>query len=248
MRTDQDYPLQYKNWLIKSWGLRTLLKKKPTGTMDFLYVLLCYHWEQCPKAYADEKQWLYVSVVQLLGFVSGCRPISILDTQEKKSKMSEKQQLTGSVKWCKVSFLNDQSQWSSDDVENIDICIAKCQRFKRKISAPEGKISPTPPRGAKKRRIVSSAKEDRFNDKGSARESDDDTGPNSGYSSVDSLDNDTNPMFDMEDNSVDHDGSEKLSYDSNYKPTFNNEDCIFIKDHVDDVYDAGLENTGALLW
>ncbi|KAI1931890.1 hypothetical protein LOZ66_006984, partial [Ophidiomyces ophidiicola] len=243
-----DYPLQYKNRLIKSWGLRTLPKKKPTGTTDFLYVLLRYHWERCPKAYADEKQRLYVSVVQLLAFVSGCRPVSILDTRGKKSKMSEKQQPTGRAKRCKVSFLNDQSQGSGDDVENIDIRIAKCQRFKRKISAPEGKISPTPPRGAKKRRIVSSAKEDRFNDKGSASESGDDTGPNSGYSSVDSLDDDTDPMFDTEDNSVDHDGSEEPGYDSDYKPTFKNEDCTFIKDHVDDAYDAGPENTGALLW
>ncbi|KAI1908739.1 hypothetical protein LOZ65_006603 [Ophidiomyces ophidiicola] len=206
--------LNYKNRIIQSWGLRKLPKRKPTGTTDFLYALLRFHWEKCPRAYADEKQRLYVSVVQLLAFVSGCRPVSILDTraisQVKKRKTSERKQVAGSSKRLKMSSSLAKSQVSP--VKNDNECNSGSD-----TSFPS-------------------------NDGGDYS----DTNP--GYDSVDSLDDDADPMFDAESTLNYNNGAEESDGESGDESISKNDDASFIKDHIDDAYDAGPENTGALLW
>ncbi|KAI1943088.1 hypothetical protein LOZ66_000783 [Ophidiomyces ophidiicola] len=202
--------LNYKNRIIKSWGLRKLPKRKPTGTTDFLYALLRFHWERCPRAYADEKQRLYVSVVQLLAFVSGCRPVSILDTRTKakanKRKTSEGQEATRSSKRLKMSSI-PKRQVSS--VKNDNRCSSRSDET---CSSDGGNYSST----------------------------------DQGYDSVDSLDDDADPMFNAE-STLHYDEDEESNCDSGYESISKNDDT-FIKDHIDDAYDAGPENTGALLW
>ncbi|EDN05685.1 predicted protein [Histoplasma mississippiense (nom. inval.)] len=78
-------PPQYKNIVIKRWGLRRRPKRKPSGTKDDVYRILHAHWTRCTKAYADEKQRLYVAAGILLSFISGGRLVSLFDTRIKTS-------------------------------------------------------------------------------------------------------------------------------------------------------------------
>ncbi|KAG5296486.1 hypothetical protein I7I50_09670 [Histoplasma capsulatum G186AR] len=75
--------LNYKNVVIKRWGLRRRPKRKPSGTKDDVYRILHAHWTRCTKAYADEKQRLYVAAGILLSFISGGRLVSLFDTRIK---------------------------------------------------------------------------------------------------------------------------------------------------------------------
>ncbi|OJD15954.1 hypothetical protein ACJ73_08928 [Blastomyces percursus] len=65
---------------IKRWGRP---RRKPSGTKDDVYRNLHTHWTRCTKAYADEKQRLYVAAGILLSFISGARLVSLFDTRIK---------------------------------------------------------------------------------------------------------------------------------------------------------------------
>ncbi|KAL2359143.1 hypothetical protein RJZ56_008020 [Blastomyces dermatitidis] len=58
---------QYKNVVIKRWGLRRRPKRKPSGTKDDVYRILHSHWTRCI----------------LLSFISGARLVSLFDTRIK---------------------------------------------------------------------------------------------------------------------------------------------------------------------
>ncbi|OJD21511.1 hypothetical protein ACJ73_07150 [Blastomyces percursus] len=75
--------LNYKNVVIKRWGLRRRLKRKPSGTKDDVYRILHSQWTRCTKAYADEKQRHYVATGILLSFIFGARLVSLFDTRIK---------------------------------------------------------------------------------------------------------------------------------------------------------------------
>ncbi|KAK2797607.1 hypothetical protein FQN50_009120 [Emmonsiellopsis sp. PD_5] len=78
--------LNYINWLGKKvWKLRVLPKEKPTGDKDDVYRILHTHWVRCPRAYADERQRLQVSVGILMSMF-GQRLVSLFDTSVGKSK------------------------------------------------------------------------------------------------------------------------------------------------------------------
>ncbi|EDN09494.1 predicted protein [Histoplasma mississippiense (nom. inval.)] len=75
--------LNYKNVVIKRWGLRRRRRRGTSGTKDDVYRILHAHWTRCTKAYADEKQRLYVAAGILLSFISGGRLVSLFDTRIK---------------------------------------------------------------------------------------------------------------------------------------------------------------------
>ncbi|EDN03883.1 predicted protein [Histoplasma mississippiense (nom. inval.)] len=75
--------LNYKNVVIKRWGLRRRRRRGTSGTKDDVYRILHAHWTRCTKAYADEKQRLYVAAGILLSFISGARLVSLFDTRIK---------------------------------------------------------------------------------------------------------------------------------------------------------------------
>ncbi|QSS56097.1 hypothetical protein I7I53_04204 [Histoplasma capsulatum var. duboisii H88] len=77
--------LNYKNVVIKRWGLRQQPKRKPSSTKDNVYHILHAHWTRCTKAYADEKQRLYVAAGILLSFISSGRLVSLFNTRIKTS-------------------------------------------------------------------------------------------------------------------------------------------------------------------
>jgi hypothetical protein len=56
---------------------------KPSGNKDDIYRILLGHWTRCTKAYADEKQRLYVATGILLSYISGSRLVSLFDTRVK---------------------------------------------------------------------------------------------------------------------------------------------------------------------
>jgi hypothetical protein len=62
-------------------GLRTRPKRKPSSNKDDIYRILIGHWTRCTKAYADEKQRLYVATGILLSYISGSRLVSLFDTR-----------------------------------------------------------------------------------------------------------------------------------------------------------------------
>ncbi|KAL2374414.1 hypothetical protein RJ035_004475 [Blastomyces gilchristii] len=76
-------PTQYKNIVIKRWGLRRRARRKPSGIKDNVYHILHAHWTRCTKAYADEKQRLYIAAGILLSFISSGRLVSLFDTRIK---------------------------------------------------------------------------------------------------------------------------------------------------------------------
>ncbi|OAT07656.1 hypothetical protein BDBG_03695 [Blastomyces gilchristii SLH14081] len=197
--------LNYKNKVIKEWGLRRLPRRRPPGTKDNLYDILRFHWERCTRVYTDEKQRLYVSVIQLLAFISGCRPVSLLDTRVDAKKGT-----------------------------------------KRKRQMVEAKTRGVEPRQVKKRKVSSSRRS------GSAVEVDVDSGSDPEYSSNgSSSDRVADVISDDYTDSLlgEEDALASDDYDSGYETGPNNNDVGFISEHfIDDAYDAGPEQTGALLW
>ncbi|EEQ85975.2 uncharacterized protein BDCG_09244 [Blastomyces dermatitidis ER-3] len=83
-------------------GLRLLPKRKPSGTKGDLYPILHDHWTRCTKAYAGEKQRLYVAA-GIPSFISGARLVSLFDTRVKKVDEEAKGKPTVVVVVCRSS-------------------------------------------------------------------------------------------------------------------------------------------------
>ncbi|OJD10153.1 hypothetical protein AJ78_08714 [Emergomyces pasteurianus Ep9510] len=76
--------LNYKNVVIKRWGLQRRLRRKSFSIKNNVYHILHAHWSRCMKMYVNEKQRLYVAAGIFLFFISSASDKKAEDEQLKK--------------------------------------------------------------------------------------------------------------------------------------------------------------------
>ncbi|KAF3492431.1 uncharacterized protein GIQ15_01948 [Arthroderma uncinatum] len=70
--------------LVKEWGLLPP-KQKETANKKVVYTVLVANWTRCEKVYPDERQRLQVSAGILLGCITSSRLVSLFDTRKGES-------------------------------------------------------------------------------------------------------------------------------------------------------------------
>ncbi|OJD10414.1 hypothetical protein ACJ73_09803, partial [Blastomyces percursus] len=284
--------LNYKNVVIKRWGLRRRPRRKPSGTKDDVYRILHAHWTRCTKAYADEKQRLYLAAGILLSFISGARLVSLFDTRIKTGDEEARDGQPNGVsptasKHSKnrtnrrrrrhrpraTGAAPDVYSTAGSGIGQHDNRPTAPEKRKRALSDDDKEY-----RGTKKARITAprrscrSAREepscgkygmrgedvmcdpldsdldshmsnDTDFDSGYVDEESDSTGSNSGEPLFGELvrENDTDTESSVE--SVESGSTGDVSTDNDIR-----ELVRFIEDVTDDEYDAGPEETGAIVW
>ncbi|OJD24573.1 hypothetical protein ACJ73_04067 [Blastomyces percursus] len=284
--------LNYKNVVIKRWGLRRRPKRKPSGTKDDVYRILHSHWTRCTKAYADEKQRHYVATGILLSFISGARLVSLFDTRIKTidEKAGDGPSMGASHTVSKDSkSRTDRRRHRPRGTGSPDLCAKAGPRIGQHDNRPVAPVAPEKHKRAhsdddeeyrdpKMARIMAPRRSCR-----SARE---------GASCSKYVMRGEDIMFDAQDSDLDSPGGNDTDFDSGYvdeesdssrsnscEPIFsepvreNDTDTEssmgsvesgstsgmssgndlseldrFIDDVTDDEYDAGPEETGALVW
>ncbi|KAL2361032.1 hypothetical protein RJZ56_006105 [Blastomyces dermatitidis] len=195
---------QYKNVVIKRWGLRRLPKHKPSGTKDDVYRVLRFHWER-----SLQRSMLMRSSVSMSRLVYSC-PLSPDLGPGKRKRLP----------------LND-------DRGLLVSKRAKSATSRRASAAVQETSSPD----------QTNLSDVNMSD--SSHDGLEDASEHSPLTKESDIDNDTGDEDD-EDEDEDDISFADSGYDS-VSPT-NKPDGDFIEDVTDDEYDAGPEETGALLW
>ncbi|EDN05446.1 predicted protein [Histoplasma mississippiense (nom. inval.)] len=206
--------LNYKNVVIKRWGLRRRRRRGTSGTKDDVYRILHAHWTRCTKAYANEKQRLYIAAGILLSFISGARLVSLFDTR---------------IKTGDAEAGDGQSKGVSHTASRGSKNRTNRRRHRPRATGPTPDRYPTAGSGIGQhgnRPIALEKRNGSFEEPlfgELVRENDTDT-----ESSAESVESGC-----TSDTSADNDISELDR---------------FIEDVTDDEYDAGPEETGAIVW
>ncbi|EDN05085.1 predicted protein [Histoplasma mississippiense (nom. inval.)] len=227
--------LNYKNVVIKRWGLRRQRRRGTSGTKDDVYRILHAHWTWCTKAYADEKQQLYIAADILLSFISSGRLVSLFNTRIKtgdaKAGDGQSKRVLHTVSKSSTKRTNRRHHRPRATGATPDHYSTAGSRIGQHGSRPTA---------SEKHNHMSN---DTDFDSGYVDEESDSTSGSSEESLFGELvrENDTDTESSAE--SVESGCTSDTSADNDLS-----ELGRFIEDMTDDEYDAGPEKTGAIVW